>query len=103
MEEALHPPDLYVLTEVHYDWLVLMGYMQTETPLELLALIASEIGEAVNECRHGEPTEHFGEELADIVLRTIGLARRYNINIVTEMWAKIEKNYASGDNRERKI
>lgn len=94
-----------MLTEIierHYAWLVKMGYT-TASPLESLALITSEIGEAANECRHGAPTPQFGEELADIVLRTLGLARRLNIDIESLMLAKIETNEASGDNRGRLI
>lgn len=91
-----------VIAERHYAWLRRMGYT-TATPLESLALITSEIGEAANECRHGEPSAQFGEELADIILRTIGLARRFNIDIEALMLAKIEKNEASGDNRGRLI
>jgi len=91
------------ITETHYHWLLDRGYMRTETPLELLALICSEVGEAVNECRYGSPSEKFGSELADIVLRVFGLARRYNIDIGEEMCKKIRKNYESGDNRGRTI
>lgn len=93
---------LATIIERHYRWLVKMGYT-TATPLESLALITSEIGEAANECRHGAPGEGFGEELADIVLRTFGLARRLNIDIEALMLAKIEKNEAAGDNRGRLI
>lgn len=90
------------ITEIHYQWLVKMGYTKA-TPLESLALIAGEIGEAVNECRHGEPTDQFGEELADIVLRVFGLARTHSIDIAQQMRDKITKNYKSGDNRGRII
>lgn len=93
---------LQEIIERHYAWLVKMGYT-TATPLESLALITSEIGEAANECRHGEPTPQFGEELADIVLRTLGLARRLGIDIEPLILAKIEKNEASGNNRGRVI
>lgn len=102
LKEPLQTTDLHVLTEVHYDWLVSMGYTNA-TPLESLALITSEIGEAVDECRYGIPTPHLAEELADIVLRTIGLARRLNIDIAQAMCLKIEKNLVSGDNRGRII
>jgi NTP pyrophosphatase (non-canonical NTP hydrolase) len=86
---------LSIIIERHYRWLVAMGYT-TATPLESLALITSEIGEAANECRTGAPTERFGEELADIVLRTFGLARGLGIDIEVAMLAKIEKNEATG-------
>lgn len=54
-------------------WVGDMGW-HNKTPLESLALIASEIGEAVDECRGDTPTAAFGEELADIVLRSLDLA-----------------------------
>jgi NTP pyrophosphatase (non-canonical NTP hydrolase) len=57
----------------HFDWVERMGW-HNKTTLESLALIASEIGEAANECLDGAYTGHFGEELADIVLRTADLA-----------------------------
>ena len=43
--------------------------------LEALALIASEVGEAASECFGASPSDAFGEELADIVLRTVDLAQ----------------------------
>jgi NTP pyrophosphatase (non-canonical NTP hydrolase) len=103
-EYVIDPDDDSInnIIETHYQWLGRMGYTKA-TPLESLALITSEIGEAVNECRQGEPTDKFGEELADIVLRVFGLARRYNIDIADAMTQKIIKNYASGDNRGRTI
>lgn len=87
---------------IHYAWLVTRGYTQA-TPLESLALIAGEIGEAVNCCRYGTPDENLPEELADIVLRTMGLARILGIDLEEALMNKIEKNYASGDNRGRTI
>lgn len=58
----------------HYDWVERMGW-HNKTVLEALALVASEVGEAINECRGEAPTEAFGEELADIILRVADLAQ----------------------------
>lgn len=86
--------------EEHNQWLNEMGWNKT-TPLEQLALIASEIGEAVNECRGEEPTDKLGSELADIILRTFGLAEQYNINIQTEIENKMAINKAKGNYKGR--
>lgn len=67
----------------HHVWVEAMGW-HNKTRLESLALIASEIGEAAGECLNG-PTEHFGEELADIVLRTVDLAHSEGIDLSGEV------------------
>lgn len=90
------------LTLIHGNWLAKMGYNKA-TPLEALALVTSEIGEAVNECRHGQPSDHFGEELADIVLRVMGIASQHKIDLLGEIYSKIQRNLESGDNRGRII
>lgn len=76
-------------------WLERVGWNNTN-PLESLALICSEVGEAANECRGDHPTENFGEELADIILRTVGLAQREGVDIQAAVLAKMEKNEARG-------
>lgn len=58
----------------HFEWVAAMGW-HNKTVLESLALIASEIGEALVECDGARPSPAFGEELTDIVLRTVDLAR----------------------------
>lgn len=57
----------------HHDWVERMGW-HNKTVLEALAMIASEIGETAAECMGDTPTSSYGEELADIVLRTTDLA-----------------------------
>lgn len=64
----------------HFDWVERMGW-HNKTVLEALALIASEIGEAAAECYDDEPTAKFGEELADIVLRTLDLAHWQGVDL----------------------
>lgn len=63
-----------------FDWVERMGW-HNKTVLEALALIASEIGEAAGECLGGQRTPAFGEELADIVLRTADLAQWQGVNL----------------------
>lgn len=84
------------IAQQHFKWVDDMGW-HNKTPLEALALVASEVGEAVNECRGEKPTEHFGEELADIVLRVIDLAQWQGVDIEKEVLAKMEKNLERGN------
>ncbi|NMP31184.1 nucleotide pyrophosphohydrolase [Thalassotalea sp. M1531] len=84
------------IAQQHFEWVEEMGW-HNKTPLEALALVASEVGEAINECRGEKPTEHFGEELADIVLRVIDLAHWQGIDIEQVLLAKIDKNKQRGN------
>lgn len=68
-----------------------MGWWKVKTPLESLALVASEIGEAANECRGEEPTEQFKEEIADIVLRCFGIAAEEGFDLSNACCDKIKK------------
>lgn len=88
------------LAAKHYEWVERMGW-HNKTVLEALALIASEVGEAVNECRGEEPTKALGEELADIILRVVDLAQWQGIDLATEIAAKMEKNEARGTRGRR--
>jgi NTP pyrophosphatase (non-canonical NTP hydrolase) len=80
----------------HYEWLKEMNWTGKTTPLEQLALIASEIGEAVNECRGEVPTENLKYELADIVLRSLGMAEQCGIDLEPVIIEKMEKNRLRG-------
>jgi NTP pyrophosphatase (non-canonical NTP hydrolase) len=83
-----------------YDWVERMGW-HNKTVLEALALIASEVGEAVNECRGEAPTEAFGEELADILLRTFDLARWQGIDLEAAILRKMAINEQRGTRGRR--
>ena len=87
--------DINKIAEEHYEWLKEMNWTHA-TPLESLALIASEVGEAVNECRGAKPTDKLGSELADIILRVVGLSQHLGIDISAELLAKMEKNKQRG-------
>ena len=89
------------LAAQHFEWVESMGW-HNKTPLEALALIASEVGEAVNECRGEKPTAEFGEELADIVLRVIDLAQWQGIDIEAEMIRKMDINKQRGNRGRQK-
>jgi NTP pyrophosphatase (non-canonical NTP hydrolase) len=87
--------ELKELAKKQHDWVERMGW-HNKTVLEALALIASEVGEAVNECRHEKPSENFGEELADIILRTIDLAETCGVDIQAEVLHKMAINEERG-------
>jgi NTP pyrophosphatase (non-canonical NTP hydrolase) len=72
-----------------------MGW-HNKTTLEALALVASEVGEAINECRHEKPSEAFGEELADIILRVLDISHWQGIDIENEILKKMSKNEIRG-------
>lgn len=79
------------VAEKHSEWVNKQDWQKT-TVLEKLALIGSEVGEAVNECRGNAPTEEFPHEIADIVLRVFHLAETENIDIEEAVKRKIKKN-----------
>lgn len=83
------------LAEQNYDWVERMGW-HNKTTLEALALVASEVGEAINECRAEKPTAEFPEELADIVLRVLDIAHWQGIDMEKELKAKMLKNEQRG-------
>lgn len=64
----------------HHAWVERMGW-HNKSVLESLALIGSEIGEVAGECDAGSPTGAFGEELADIALRTLDLAQELGVDL----------------------
>lgn len=94
------------MTEIidrHWAWLQAMGYDRTPA-LEALMLVVTEVSEAAQECRYQtEPTREFGHELADIVLRVMGIAKQHNIDLTEEIMHKIIVNEKRGRNRDRII
>ena len=87
--------DINAIALQHWLWCEEMGW-HNKTPLEYLALVGSEVGEAVNECRGEKPTPALGLELADIVLRTLDLMWEYGITPETVLRTKIMHNIAVG-------
>ena len=58
-----------------------------------LALIHAEVSEAIEELRKVDnDPKKFGEELADIIIRTANLAHVANINLDAAVEMKAEKN-----------
>jgi NTP pyrophosphatase (non-canonical NTP hydrolase) len=89
--EVSYPIDLNDIAHRQWEWCESLGW-HNKTTLECLALIASEVGEAINEARVEPPTDHFAEELADIILRTVDLAETHKINIQQAVLNKLNKN-----------
>jgi NTP pyrophosphatase (non-canonical NTP hydrolase) len=79
----------------HFKWVESMGW-HNKSVLECLALIASEVGEAVNECRGETPTSELSTELADIILRVADLAISQGIDIEKVIETKMELNEQRG-------
>lgn len=61
-----------------------------------LCLIHSEVSEALEEFRKDHRLEQFGEELADILIRTIELGAGLGIDLDAAVAAKLEKNRGRG-------
>lgn len=85
------------ISREHHEWIREMGWIGTTTVLEQIALIASEVGEAANECRGAVPTDKLPDELADIILRTLGLFERIGVSPTEAVLAKMAKNRAKGN------
>lgn len=92
--------DINGIADAHYEWVERMGW-HNKTVLEALALIASEVEEAVNECRGDKPTDKLGEELADIILCTVDLAKWQGIDIDEAILRKMVLNLDRGTRGRR--
>ena len=58
-----------------------------------LALIHSEVSEALEAYRkEADWKEHFAEELADVIIRTCGLAGAFDLDLQAAVVAKLAKN-----------
>jgi NTP pyrophosphatase (non-canonical NTP hydrolase) len=96
-----YPVDLNDLADRHADWLKSMGWWKNKTPIESLMLVVTECGEAADEVRGVTPTDNFKTELADIILRTLGIAAEHNINIQQAVLNKMAKNLELKPNPDR--
>lgn len=87
--------DIQQIANRQFNWVERMGW-HNKTRLGYLALVCSEVGEAINECRGEVPTDNYPEELADILLRTLDLMRGEGIDITQTIRDKMNKNEANG-------
>ncbi len=88
------------IAEKQFDWVERMGW-HNKTVLESLALVASEVGEAVNECRGETPTAEFATELADIILRVADLAHWQGVDLSAVIAEKMQINEYRGTRGRR--
>jgi NTP pyrophosphatase (non-canonical NTP hydrolase) len=95
MANRFHKISINETAVKQHDWVERMGW-HNKTALESLALIASEVGEAVNECRGEEPTSAFSEELADIILRVFDLAVTHGVDLEYQIQQKMLINEGRG-------
>ena len=81
--------NIQATTKIHSAWVGAMGW-HNKNPLEYLALIGSEIGEAVAEAPRNQITPAFGSELIDIVLRIIDCAHMHEVSLLDEASSLLE-------------
>lgn len=102
-ENEMHCFRLNAISQRHFKWLCDMGWssIADNSPLAELMLIGSEVGEAANECRGKVVTDRIGEELADVILRTLGLMEKLGLNPEMEVAAKMKANITKGKKEGR--
>lgn len=61
----------------------------------ILALVTSEVSEALEAFRHND-FDNFKEECADIIIRVLDMTEGLNIDIDSEITKKLEKNRNRG-------
>lgn len=81
----------------HAQWLKSVGWFKNKLPLESLFLINEELVEVGREFRQKVvDKERVADELADIVLRTAGVAEEQDIDLQAAIIRKMEINKARG-------
>jgi NTP pyrophosphatase (non-canonical NTP hydrolase) len=71
------------------------GFSAEESRIwEMFALIHTEVSEATNAYKKGEPLEHVGEEMIDAMIRILHLLSVLNLNPDELFDAKMEKNWS---------
>ena len=60
---------------------------------EMLALIHTEVSEATDAYKKGEPMEHIGEELTDAIIRVLHLMSALNLDAEKLFQDKMKKNW----------
>ena len=90
------PTPLNYLGDTTLAWANSVGWGD-HTTLEDLALLASEVGECINECRGPAPSDAFATELADVILRALGIARKHDIDVDATVLAVMRRNAERGN------
>ncbi len=66
---------------------------ETERIWEMLALIHTEVSEATDAYKKGEPVDHVGEELVDAVIRILHLLSALDLDAEQIFQDKMKKNW----------
>ena len=70
------------------------GFSSTpERIWEMLALIHTEVSEATDAYKKGEPVEHVGEELTDAIIRILHLMSALDLDADALFYDKMKKNW----------
>lgn len=78
---------------LHEQFIDDMGWRNSKSPLESTALICEEIGELTHELRQATIDRvATADEMADIILRVIGLAADLDIDMEQAVLNKVRKN-----------
>jgi NTP pyrophosphatase (non-canonical NTP hydrolase) len=109
------------ISKRHHEWLAEMGWVGKASALEQVAMVASEVAEVAAECegneklqsqlmkivqdlgkltnelRGSKPSDKVGSELADIILRTLGIAENLGLDIEKEIENKMQLNAQRGN------
>jgi NTP pyrophosphatase (non-canonical NTP hydrolase) len=89
-----------VVAEQHHEIMVSKKFWETPlTPLEAFMLMVSELGEAGEAFRHGNPPDDkipefsgVEAELADVILRIMDYAEGHGLRVAEALVAKLEYN-----------
>ena len=66
--------------------------MERDMMLGKLMLVSTEVAEAAEAVRHGD-NKNFNEEIADAFIRLMDITAAMGIDIETEIFQKMEKNW----------
>lgn len=87
-----------LMREAH-DTAMEKGFWESDNPGEKIALMHSELSEALDALRKGNPEsmkipgfQHATEELADCIIRILDFAGHFNLNLSEAIIAKMEHN-----------
>ncbi len=70
------------------------GFSSDQTRIwEMLALIHTEVAEATDAYKKGEPMEHVGEELIDAIIRILHLVSALDLDAEALFQEKMKKNW----------
>lgn len=94
---------LYDLQKMTREINEMNGWFDQDRPLSAdVALLHSEVSEAYEAVRVGDMA-NFAEELADVLIRLLDTAERYQVDLTTETTRKLARNRSRGYRHGGKI